>query len=320
MRGGPLAGDLRRYKSDRAATAEAEAAAARLRELLAAFLADRGRVGLGGAGMTAGPTAVAVVPSGQGRPGAHPLAGVVRSCVDLPMVRLSVVPGEMHSRGVNSRWVRVGDPVAGGDVLVVDDTWVSGGSAQSTAAALKLAGARRVAVVVLGRHVNPDGRRRPPAAGDVPFRSRAQLGAKTLRVLSPRARRLRHGGETMAPSERTETAMQYALLIYSKPGTVESLSPAEREALSLEYYALRDEPGMLGGAALQPVTTATTIRLADGKPLVTDGPFADTKEVFGGYYLYEADNLDQATEMAARIPALRLGGTIEVRPVMGKAS
>jgi hypothetical protein len=114
--------------------------------------------------------------------------------------------------------------------------------------------------------------------------------------------------------------MQYALLIYTKPGTVESLSPAEREALSVEYYALRDEPGVLGGAGLQPVTTATTIRLSDGKPLVTDGPFADTKEVFGGYYVYEADNLDQAIEMASRIPALRLGGTIEVRPVMGKAS
>lgn len=114
--------------------------------------------------------------------------------------------------------------------------------------------------------------------------------------------------------------MQYALLIYTKPGTVEALSPAEREALSTEYFALRDEPGVLGGAGLQPVTTATTIRLADGKPLVTDGPFADTKEVFGGYYVYEADNLDQAIEMATRIPALRLGGTVEVRPVMGKAS
>jgi hypothetical protein len=114
--------------------------------------------------------------------------------------------------------------------------------------------------------------------------------------------------------------MQYALLIYSKPGTLESLSPAERETLSAEYFALRDEPGILGGAGLQPVTTATTIRLADGKPLVTDGPFADTKEVFGGYYVYEADNLDQATEMAARIPVLRLGGTVEIRPVMGKAS
>ena len=117
-----------------------------------------------------------------------------------------------------------------------------------------------------------------------------------------------------------ETAVQYALLIYSKPGTVEALSPAEREELSREYFALRDEPGILGVAGLQPVTTATTVRLADGKPLVTDGPFADTKEVFGGYYLYEADNLDQATEMAARIPVLRLGGTVEIRPVLGKAS
>ena len=114
--------------------------------------------------------------------------------------------------------------------------------------------------------------------------------------------------------------MQYALLIYTKPGTVESLSPAEREALSAEYFALRDEPGILGGAGLQPVTTATTIRLADGKPLVTDGPFADTKEVFGGLYLVEADDLDQAIEMATRLPALRIGGAVEVRPVMGKAS
>ena len=114
--------------------------------------------------------------------------------------------------------------------------------------------------------------------------------------------------------------MQYALLIYTKPGTVESLSPAEREAMSAEYFALRDEPGVLSGAGLQPVTTATTIRLADGKPLVTDGPFADTKEVFGGFYLLEADDLDQAIEVATRIPALRVGGTIEVRPLMGKAS
>jgi len=114
--------------------------------------------------------------------------------------------------------------------------------------------------------------------------------------------------------------VQYALLIYTKPGTVESLSPAEREAMSAEYFALRDEPGVLSGAGLQPVTTATTIRLADGKPLVTDGPFADTKEVFGGFYLLEADDLDQAIEVATRIPALRVGGTIEVRPLMGKAS
>ena len=153
VRGGPLAEDLRRYKSDRAA--DAPEAAARLRESLAAFLRDKGEALWREADMNAGPTAVAVVPSGQGRPGTHPLADMVLSCVALPPVRLCIAPEEIHTRGVNPRWVRVGDPVIDGDVLVVDDTWVSGGSAQSTAAALKLAGARRVAVVVLGRHVNP---------------------------------------------------------------------------------------------------------------------------------------------------------------------
>jgi hypothetical protein len=161
VRGGPLAEDLRRYKSDRAGAAEAIAAAGRLRERLAAFLADQGWSVWAAAGMAAGPQAFAVVPSGQGRTGAHPLVSLVRSCVELPLVRLAVAAPESHSRGVNPGWVRVADRpggsllVAGGDVLVVDDTWVSGGSAQSTAAALKLAGARRVAVVVLGRHVNP---------------------------------------------------------------------------------------------------------------------------------------------------------------------
>lgn len=155
VRGEPLAGDLRRYKSDRAAPAEVAASTARLRLLLAAFLADHGPLVWAAAGMGSGPSAVAVVPSGQGRPGAHPLVGLVRSCVALPVVRLSIAPREIHTRGVNPRWVRVDDPVGGADMLVVDDTWVSGGSAQSTAAALKQAGARRVAVVVLGRHVNP---------------------------------------------------------------------------------------------------------------------------------------------------------------------
>jgi hypothetical protein len=163
VRGGQLAEDLRRYKSDRASAAEAVAAAGRLHERLAAFLADQGWSVWAAAGMTAGPQAFAVVPSGQGRTGAHPLVGLVRSCVGLPLVRLAVVAPESHSRGVNPGWVRVADRAGGGallvaggaDVLVVDDTWVSGGSAQSTAAALKLAGARRVAVVVLGRHVNP---------------------------------------------------------------------------------------------------------------------------------------------------------------------
>jgi hypothetical protein len=114
--------------------------------------------------------------------------------------------------------------------------------------------------------------------------------------------------------------MQYAFLLYSTPDAMASLSPAELEKVSAEYWALRDEPGFVAGAGLQPVTAATTIRLADGKPLVTDGPFADTKEVFGGFYVYEADNLDQAIEMANKIPTLRLGGAVEVRPLLGKSS
>ena len=67
---------------------------------------------------------------------------------------------------------------------------------------------------------------------------------------------------------------------------------------------------------LQPVETATTVRVQDGQTLTTDGPYADTKEVFGGYYVFEADNLDEAIELAARIPAARLGGAIEVRPLV----
>ena len=153
VRGGPLAEDLRRYKSDR--TAGAPEAAARLRESLAAFLRDKGDALWQVAGMSAGPSAVAVVPSGQGRPGAHPLVSIVRSCANLPLIRLGIVPGVIHVRGVDADWLRVTGPAAGADVLVVDDTWVSGGSAQSAAAALKLAGARRVAVLVLGRHINP---------------------------------------------------------------------------------------------------------------------------------------------------------------------
>ena len=74
---------------------------------------------------------------------------------------------------------------------------------------------------------------------------------------------------------------------------------------------------MVDGARLKPVETATTVRVADGEALITDGPFADTKEVFGGFYVLEADDLDGALEIAARIPAARLGGSVEVRPMVG---
>jgi hypothetical protein len=153
VKGEQLAADLRRYKSDRDGAADA---AQRLRSMLAAFLRDHGSGVWRAAGMAAAPSAVAVVPSGQGRPGAHPLTGIVASCVDLPMTRLAVrLPAQPCRRGISLGWLSVSGLAAGADVLLVDDTWVSGGSAQSAAVALKLAGARRVALVVLGRHVDP---------------------------------------------------------------------------------------------------------------------------------------------------------------------
>jgi hypothetical protein len=110
--------------------------------------------------------------------------------------------------------------------------------------------------------------------------------------------------------------MKYAILIYTKPGEYESLAPEEREATSREYFAIREHPGCVDGAQLQPVETATTVRVQDGQTLTTDGPFADTKEVFGGYYLFELDNLDDALQIAAKVPAARMGGSVEVRPLV----
>jgi len=110
--------------------------------------------------------------------------------------------------------------------------------------------------------------------------------------------------------------VQYALLIYDKPGSHEALSGEEREAVYGEYFALSEDPRCVGGAQLQPVQTATTVRVQAGGTLVTDGPFANTKEVFGGYYVFEAKDLDEVLELAARIPSARLGGSVEVRPLV----
>jgi hypothetical protein len=109
--------------------------------------------------------------------------------------------------------------------------------------------------------------------------------------------------------------MQYALLIYQEPGIRESLSEAELLAARDEFTLLAGDPRYLDGAQLAPSETARTVRVEDGRTLTTDGPFADTKEVFGGFCVLEADNLDQAIEFAARIPVARLGGSVEVRPL-----
>ena len=110
--------------------------------------------------------------------------------------------------------------------------------------------------------------------------------------------------------------MKYALLIYSKPGSHEGLSEQEYKQALGEYEALSEDARCVSGGQLQPVETATTVRVQDGETLTTDGPYADTKEVFGGYYVFEAGNIDEAIELAARIPAGHIGGAIEVRPLV----
>lgn len=110
--------------------------------------------------------------------------------------------------------------------------------------------------------------------------------------------------------------MQFAVLVYQKPGTYEGLSASELEELTAEYLAIAQLPGYIGGAQLQSIETASAVRVEGGETLITDGPFANTKEVFGGFYLFEADDLDAATEVAAQIPTVSLGGSVEVRPLV----
>jgi hypothetical protein len=110
--------------------------------------------------------------------------------------------------------------------------------------------------------------------------------------------------------------MKYMALIYADPTGLSSRSVQEREAITQEYFALAQDPRMVHSDQLQPGSTATTVRVRDGETLTTDGPFVETKEELGGYYLFEANDLDEAIEIAARMPASRTGGAIEVRPVV----
>ena len=112
--------------------------------------------------------------------------------------------------------------------------------------------------------------------------------------------------------------MQYAMMIYAEPGYAEALPDAEREAVLAEFSALVDDARCVASAQLQPVETATCVRVAGGRTLMTDGPFADTKEVLGGFCLVEAANLDEVLELAERVPVTRYGGIVEIRPVVAR--
>jgi hypothetical protein len=113
--------------------------------------------------------------------------------------------------------------------------------------------------------------------------------------------------------------MQYMLLIYDDPQVWGTLSETDRARLMAEYASfsqqIRSARQYVTGAQLRPVSAATSVRVRDGQRLLTDGPFAETREQLGGYYLVEAKDLDEALGIAARIPSARLG-TIEVRPLV----
>jgi hypothetical protein len=113
--------------------------------------------------------------------------------------------------------------------------------------------------------------------------------------------------------------MQYLLMIYDNEKSYASLAPGDRAKLHQDYREFTQEIVKSGyfraGAQLQPTATATTVREKNGKPVTTDGPFAETKEQLGGYYLVECKDLDEALSIARRIPSVRIGASIEVRPL-----
>jgi hypothetical protein len=122
---------------------------------------------------------------------------------------------------------------------------------------------------------------------------------------------------------RKEEAMKYMLLIHQgdtpTPRDSEAwarLSGEEQKAVYADYQAINETPGVTPGVQMESPEMATTVRVKDGKTLTTDGPFVEMKEALGGYLFFEADDLDAAIAVASRIPAARMGGAIEVRPIV----
>ena len=115
--------------------------------------------------------------------------------------------------------------------------------------------------------------------------------------------------------------MKYMLLIHhgdtpTPPSTEwDALADAEKQAIYEGYGKINQTPGVTPGVWMEPAETATTVRVRDGETLITDGPFAEIKEAIGGYFFFEANDLDAAIALAAQVPAARLGGAVEVRPL-----
>jgi hypothetical protein len=149
-------------------------------------------------------------------------------------------------------------------------------------------------------------------AASGPFAKRNSLSISSLPV------------RPIGDDSEQEEAMKFMLLIHQ--GTTptppseewDRLSDEEKGAVYGAYQAINETPGVSPGLQLAPPEAATTVRVQDGDTMTTDGPFVETKEAIGGYLLFEADDLDAAIELAARIPAAGMGGAIEVRPVVGR--
>jgi hypothetical protein len=139
-----------------------------------------------------------------------------------------------------------------------------------------------------------------------------EIGRRQLRLTGPR---LDHSNK--------EDAMKYMLLIHQgntptprDPEAWARLSEEEQSAVYADYQTINQTPGVTNGEQMEPPEMATTVRVQDGKTLVTDGPFVEMKEALGGYLFYDAADLDAAIKLATKIPAARLGGAIEVRPIV----
>ncbi len=113
--------------------------------------------------------------------------------------------------------------------------------------------------------------------------------------------------------------MKYLLMIYGSEETWNSLSDEEKQRQFREYEVVANDPAVQGGAQLQPADTATVVRVQDGDALTTDGPFTETKEQLGGYFVVECEDLDAAIALAAKIPAARSAG-VEVRPIVDRGA
>lgn len=110
--------------------------------------------------------------------------------------------------------------------------------------------------------------------------------------------------------------MKYMLLVYDNPANWTDITEEEMKGLYAEYAAVSNDPATVDSNQLAPIDTAKTVRIKNGETLTTDGPFAETKEHLGGYYLVEADSIDAALKIGARIPSARLGGSVEVRALV----